>query len=315
VRAGVGAPVSTRDESRKREALVQRARARLGRGLLLARKALTQQLAPCENAARRRVFVAGMQRSGTNMLMDVLEQSMETDVYHERDPRAFADYQMRDRAVIQGLIDRSKACIFVIKALCELQDLGALMERFAPARTVWIYRDYNDVVNSMMRSFEGMADQVRNIAGDRNSSSWRGRGMSDDTHRLVRGIAGPLLTDASASALQWYFRNILFFEQGFDTDPRVMLVRYESLVTQPQEEFARIFRFLGADYTPRVSRQVSAGSIGKHEQPAIDPSITAVCDELFARFNNLLQHQRDAAHGEAVSSGGECGSTRLTDGV
>ena len=186
--------------------------------------------------------MAGMQRSGTNMLMDVLERSVETDVFHERDARAFDNYQMREREVIRRLVDESRACVFVIKALCELQDLGELMQAFAPAKTVWIVRDYNDVVNSMMRSFEGMAGQVKAIAQDRDSSSWRGRGMSDATHERVKALATPDISESSASALQWYFRNVLFFEQGFHQDDRVILVE----VAGPFERYAPLEEGLAA---------------------------------------------------------------------
>ena len=70
---------------------------RSSRALLLGKKSLLHRLVGQAGggASRRYLFVGGVQRSGTNMLMDVLERSYETDVYHERDPRAFDGYQMR----------------------------------------------------------------------------------------------------------------------------------------------------------------------------------------------------------------------------
>jgi hypothetical protein len=277
-----------------RGSLLQRIAGRLEHDVLLTAKRLYQGMG--RGAALPAVtFVAGVQRSGTNMLMDVLERSFATHVIHERDRRAFERYQMRDVAVIRALVGNSHAAHFIIKSLCELQHLSNLMEQFAPARTVWILRDYNDVVNSMRVSFGNQAKQVQRIARDRDSDGWQGQGMSDATHALVRARVHEAISDSSAAALIWYFRNQLFFDQGFDRDPRVLLVRYESLVTQPVPEFRRIFDFLGLPYRPWHSRKVVAHSIRKARRPEIEAPVRALCDAMTGRFDGL----RPVAEGSA----------------
>jgi hypothetical protein len=257
-------------------------------GLLGGKRVLRAVRALAPAATPTTVFVAGVQRSGTNMVMDVLERSLGTDVYHERDARAFDNYLMRPPELILQLRQRVRASHFVIKALCELQRLSQLMQTFAPARTLWVLRDCPDVVNSMLVSFRNQARQVLRIAADRNSDGWRGEGMSDETHALVRQLAHPAIDDASAAALQWYFRNVLYFEQGFDRDPRVLLVRYERLVTHPHEEFERMFRFLGLHYSAWVSKRVFASSVRKRAAPPIHPDIQQACERLAARFEALV---------------------------
>ena len=258
------------------------------RRLLVLRKSLVQAISARRNKAGQRLaFIAGVQRSGTTMMMDVLERSAETDVYHERDRRAFDNYQMREPAVIHELLQRSNAPCFVIKCLCELQHLQRLMNDFAPARTVWIVRDYRDVVNSMCKSFGNQAKQVRRIAVDRDSDGWQGQGMSDTTHELVRAHVHDEISDSSAAALIWYFRNQLYFDQGFDHDPRVLLVRYESLVTQPEPEFERIFTFLDLDYRARHSRKVVPHSIRKSREPQIEQPIRDLCEAMTRRLDGL----------------------------
>ena len=233
-------------------------------------------------------FVAGVQRSGTNMLMDVLEQSLLTDVYHERDTRAFDNYIMRDIDTIAALHHQCRAPHFIIKSLCELQRLPQLRQRFPAARVVWIVRHYDDVVNSMLVSFRNHASQIRRLAEDKLSVDWRGEGMSDATQQLLRRFAGPELTDASGAALMWYLRNVLFFEQGFAGDPEVLLVSYEDLVSAPAAEFARIFGFIGLPYRRWHSRKVVASSIGKRQPPGIDPAVRTECEQLLRRFSQLM---------------------------
>ena len=82
---------------------------RVERDLLLAAKRALQ--APRHLSEEKKtpqktvVFVGGIQRSGTNLMIDVLERSIETDVFHERDRRAFQDFQMRPPEVIRHLLD------------------------------------------------------------------------------------------------------------------------------------------------------------------------------------------------------------------
>lgn len=253
------------------------------RRALLLGKGLWQQLA-ARPRERTHVFVAGMQRSGTNMVMDVLERSPRTDVYHETDARAFDRFQMRDEATIRALVAGSRAPFFVIKALCELDLIRNLMETFSPARTLWIVRDVEDVVNSALHSFRNFPAQLERIVADRNSAQWRGRGMSDETHARLCELYHPGISEASSAALTWYFRNVLYFEQGLDRDPRVMLATYECLVTQPQTVFPDIFSFLGLDYSRWIGRIVHARSVGRRPPPSIEPGVKALCDGLTARF-------------------------------
>jgi hypothetical protein len=247
------------------------------------------------NGSTQTVFVAGVQRSGTNMMMDVLELSFETDVYHERDPRAFDNYQMRGIEVIRNLYNKSKARFFIIKTLCELQKLPVLMGEFSSSKTVWINRNYEDVVNSMLVSFRNQARQVNRIVKDRASDGWLSEGMSDMTRSIICERAHPDLDDASAAALIWYFRSILFFEQGFDKNPDVILVQYEELVSDPLAQFKRIFDFIGLKYIARVSNMVTSGSIRRRGAPGIESEIKMMCEGLMQKFDKVIQSQKRAA--------------------
>src|ERR1700721_775604 len=64
------------------------------------------------------VFVGGVQRSGTEMVMDVLERSPDTRVFHEQDPRAFDRFELRADEVIRPLA-RSVAPCVVFNPFCD----------------------------------------------------------------------------------------------------------------------------------------------------------------------------------------------------
>ena len=250
-------------------------------------KGLVQRMtAPVRQGAERQVFVGGVQRSGTNMLMQALDRSLHTDVYHESDTRAFIGYEMRDPEVVAELIRRSPGRVFVIKALCELQDLPDLMARFQPALTLWPYRNYRDVANSMTASFKSVPATVRRLADEGEAVGWWGRGMSEGTQAFLRRVVDRDPNPETSAALLWYLRNRLFFELTLDRDERVLPIKYEELVTEPQRILAQVAGFIGIPFSGHLGRGIHARSIGRRAEPAIDEEVSLACDQLLDRFDS-----------------------------
>jgi len=257
---------------------------RLELAAYLSGKRLAHRLNPRYRgrAHERCLFVAGVQRSGTNLLMEVLERCNETDVYHETDPRAFERYQLRDEATLHRLVACSPAPLVVIKCLMESQRLKHLLEVFGPAQAIWVFRGYRDAVNSMVKSFSNQARQVLRVA--QGQQEWWSEHMVPETLAIVREAAAKPLDDVSAAALQWYFRNRIYFDQRLADDQRIMLLKYEGLVLEPAATLERISTFAGIKCGPRAMRIISANPIGKRTPPAIRPDVAELCEALQARL-------------------------------
>lgn len=264
---------------------------------------LNRLSAPQAEAAKQVVFVAGVHRSGTNMLMKVLERSVHIEVFHENDPRAFQTFMMRERAVIHGLVDRSMAPLVAVKALHESHELTSLLEEFAPAKAIWMFRHYDDMINSHMVRWPGFKNEIDRIVRDPGSAAWRGRGMSAQTLDLVRRHYSPDMNVASAIALFWVYRNRLFFDQGFDRDQRVLLLRYESLATDPVHYLPVLTHFLGIQATSRMRRIIRADSVRKQAAPEIAPDIRALCENMRERLEAVWAARLSRESGGARPAG------------
>ena len=271
-------PATGKDHRSRRE--------RAERVVWRAAKPLLQRVAG--RVQQQHLFVAGMQRSGTNMLMEVLEWSRPTDVYHETDPRTFDNYQMRPRSQVWAVAGRSPAPVFVIKCLCELDQVRTFMDEFAPSRVVWLIRAFDDTVNSAIRSFGNFRHQALRLAKDKTAAEWRGRGMSDETQAHLRRLVHPDMNEASAAALMWYYRNVLFFEQGLDADARAQALSYERLVASPGPTVDALLSAHGLPPGgPWLTRYVHVRSVGKSPRADIEPGVRVLCDGLLARFRTL----------------------------
>lgn len=270
--------------------LVPRARSRIERVSLLTRKRALQTVKRMIHPAdgKRTVILGGVQRSGTNMVLDVLERSAETEVFRESDQRAFEDYQLRSHEVLRNLVDASPAPTVVFKALLDLHAVYEMLDLFAPAKALWPVRNYADMVSSHLRKWSGCGTHLGRILASEDPADWRGRGLSEATRRLVSSYYRRGVNDATAVALFWYLRNALFFEQGFDRDDRVLALRYESLVSDPRDQFQIVFAFLGIGFSAELVDKVFASSVGKHPPPNIDPAVRKLCDSMLMRFDTMI---------------------------
>ena len=241
----------------------------------------------------RVTLVAGVQRSGTNMLMNVLDQSLETDVYMEKDHRAFDRYAMRDLASIDSLIARSTANNFVIKALMESHNALGLMEHFGKETiTLWLYRSFDDMVNSYMVSWPGGRNRLDEIIHGEKRGIWQASGMTAGTLTLLKSYYRPEMNDASALALCWYYRNQLFFDQHLEHNDNAMLLNYEQLVSEPTLTISEIADFLDIPATSKMTKFISARSVNKRPQPPIEPSIRDLCEDMSSRLTEALRKQQ-----------------------
>lgn len=230
------------------------------------------------------ILVVGAQRSGTNLLMDMLERNMQVDVFHERDSRAFENYIMRPASVITALREKSKVRFFAIKGLCESHKTHELLDTFRPAKAIWVVRDYNDVVNSMDISFKETKDIIKQVLYDKAAGGWRTEGISDNTYEVVKALIHDDISNKSASALQWYMRNIVFFENDYSGNKDIFLLNYNDLVIMPEKTLRDVCSFSGVPFNPIMCSMVNNMSVRKNRKPDIDDKIREKCDELWRRF-------------------------------
>ena len=140
-----------------------------------AKKLTYQRLNPSPTEAIP-VFLVGCQRSGTNMLMDVLDRSWETWTYNEADHSpAFNKYRIRQNLVLDELLRKARARYVVFKPLSDSQWTDWLLSVRPSAKALWLYRGYWDVAGSAERKWGAHQKEVigRIVNGQIVTSGWR----------------------------------------------------------------------------------------------------------------------------------------------
>lgn len=256
-------------------------------GFLDRQKKSLSQLSYGWNHPKRVSFVFGCQRSGTKMLMRILDNSRETRIYHENHATAFSDFQLRSDATVRLLAMSSPAPAQIFKPICDSQNADLLLARFPRARGLWTYRHFDDVANSAYQKWGAHQREVVTAAvkGDLTTWGWRTERLSERVLADLRRVWRDDLSELEGALLFWYMRNSFFRELGLHLHPRVLLVKYEDLVTKPEAAFRRVFTHVGAAFDKAFLGRVHSESVGRKPPPMASPAIRELCAGLEAELD------------------------------
>ena len=241
------------------------------------------------------VFLVGLQRSGTNMIVRGLERAPEFEVYNENHRAAFWRFRLRPDPVIRRLVDDSRHPYVLFKPLCDAHRTPELLEGLGtrrPGRALWVYRSVDGRTRSAVAKFGDVnLRALRKIAaGDRDA--WQAQRLSPESLDLIASFDWTRMSATSAAALFWYVRNRLYFELGLDRRSDVLLVSYDAMLRDPAAEARRICAFLEFPYHPRLIAHVAPRAPATPGPLDIDPRVRARCEELAARLHTAhRQHQ------------------------
>ena len=252
------------------------------------------------------VYLVGVQRSGTNMLVRGLERSPEFEVRNENDGAAFERFQLRPDPVIRELVMRSGHRYVLLKPLCDSHRVGEILDTLGTpshGRAIWAYRNVDGRVRSALAKFgTNNLDVLREIAAGRGRDRWQARGISAENLSLIEGFDYASMTPESAAALFWYVRNSLYFDQGLDDRDDFALASYDRFLADPEANMRALCAFLDFPFDPSLSAHIERRDAPERRPLDIDPAIRQRCDELTARLDAALDRQLAAAPGR---DGGE----------
>ena len=244
------------------------------------------------------MFVVGVQRSGTDMLINAFKESAEMAVYNERaNSRAFRGYALRGDDEIRELVSRSRHRCVAFKSLLDSHRVVHLMTELGTpscGRAVWAYRSMEGRARSLVARWpESNVRALREVAG--GTERWEGAGLSEERLALVRSFDYDHMTPESGAALHWYLRNYLFFDLELVERSDVALVSYERLIDDPARFLRMLCDFVGISYDAHMAK-----GIGRRPPPirralAIDPLIKELCEELEARLDAEFESRTAAA--------------------
>ncbi len=232
------------------------------------------------------VFIAGLQRSGTTMLMGIFHLHPQTEVFDDaRDSRGYVDFRLRDRQTLRQIIDDSRYRFPCFKIITDSHMLASILDGLPNPKVLWMYREPGPNAASRLAKFPNGTVSIRAVCANRPSSGWFAEGVTASMARTLHSLDRSRFTDFDYACLVWWARNQLYFEMDLASDPRVRLLRYETLVAQPEQTMRALCDWTGMAWSPLSMRFVHARSVKKANLPRLDPQVESLCQDLLARLD------------------------------
>lgn len=233
------------------------------------------------------VYVVGLQRSGTNMMLRGFDAAPEVEVRGENDRTVFDRFRLRGREVLMRTVMASRHRFVLVKPLCDSQYVDELLDLpgLAPGRAVWLWRDAYDRARSEVSKFgDSNLAALRAISAGTDEGLWQSERLGARAREVVRSFDLEAMSPDTAAVLFWAVRNTLFFDLALDGRDDVLLLSYDDLVRDPQAVMQRLCRFLGFPFRPELSAHIDARTSHGRRTLAIDPAVDALADEVTARL-------------------------------
>ena len=238
---------------------------------------------------KKTFFIIGCQRSGTNLMLRLFANDLNTKTFDELSILSSEDEQkirLNPLHVVNEEILRARAPLIILKPLVETQNILSLLEYFKGSKGLWMYRNYKDVASSNLSHFgkeNGISD-LRPIV-ENNPGDWRSEKVSKEVREIILQYFSDHMNPYDAAVLFWYSRNKLFFELGLDQNPNVFMCKYADLVTSPTKVIPTIYQFIDFKYS---GNQIHEVIYTKSLKRGIDLELTPEIDQLAGDLLNQL---------------------------
>lgn len=235
------------------------------------------------------------------MLMRVLRRHPRVECLNENDPEGFDAYRLKDVATIDYLVARSRAEVVAFKPILDSQRAREILDDHSESKAIWLYRAYQDCVNSGLRQFSDHQGYLRAVLTGSESRDWPAQNVTEEDLKLVQRFHERGVTDAEARCIMWYLRNAQYFQQSLDADPRVRLECYEQLVSEPDTHFRLLFSFIGLSYHERFVRPVFSTSVRKNAFPQVGSEILELVESMHGRLQSAFEDQCGSGPSQGAS--------------
>lgn len=214
---------------------------------------------------------------------DIFEKDKNTVVYGEFSRLSSLDVnriRLNPLEEVSRVIYRDRAGLIVLKPLVESQNILKLLDHFPGSLALWMYRNYSDVVASHIKrwgndiGFTNLMPLMKN-----ESENWRAEGISSYIRDLIKSHYTDNIGPSDACTLFWVLRNSIYFQLNLDVNDRVLICKYEDLVTDPLHTVKEIYGHLERPFPGKdVIRDVHTTSLGRGDAMEISPEIKDIAD-------------------------------------
>lgn len=232
------------------------------------------------------IFIFGCQRSGTTIIQKIISLNPLIKYHGEGDEPYFFDensddaFRLKKEDEIKQYIHNECHEYIALKPLYESHRALELMSSHKGSKGLWIFRDYNEVINSHLGYYNINAiDYIRPVFKSAQSN-WKNEYISDNVKTLLHELSVDELSDADAYALFWLLRNSIYLDIHSKHNDNILLINYTNLLEMPEQQTTMIFDFLGLQCRSFYHKLVRSSSKKTNYEFVINPIIKNECEKV-----------------------------------
>jgi hypothetical protein len=253
------------------------------------RKRVYRLTHPGSELPPRVALILGCQRSGTTLMLNLLDRDNRIVTFSEESVlMARGDqHRLNTLAEVNRHLANLPVPLVVLKPLVESQRAPELLSELEGAKAIWMYRDYFDVAESNLRTFgfDNSIDDLRLILTN-DPPNWRGEYVPSETREVLQRFFSPDIDPHDAAALFWWARNMLVFQLDLADRQDFRLCSYERLIDSPGDVIRDVYRFL--DFSPPredLWKSVHGKALKRGKDVHLSPPVDALCRDLYERLD------------------------------
>jgi len=242
---------------------------------------------PCDNTLP--VFIMGCGRSGTTMLLNAFHRDDRVEALGENDPKISLNYMlMTDKLALA--IKYCKAPVLISKPILNSFDALMALKSYERAKIIWLLRDYKDMIASSIKMFGPVASgYMKNLVLFKKGDNWLSAGMPTETLEILSKLDSTAFTDYDWMGLLWWSVNRTIMIDRLYESERLLLLKYEALVGDPNAVFRQVYEYIGLQYNNRASKYVYASSVGRGAAIQLHAHVQEMCNNLAAEVNAIIR--------------------------
>tara|TARA_B100001245_G_C22830337_1_gene399378 strand:+ start:357 stop:1127 length:771 start_codon:yes stop_codon:yes gene_type:complete len=245
-----------------------------------------------------KIFIFGMQRSGTSILSSVLGELPDSyhypevgaDINSEQFKEGGQTIRLKSLEEVERIfseIPKDKKFI-VSKPIVESQNAFKILKHFPESFGLWCFRHYKDVIASHTKKWDlPISKEFFKPVLNRSNENWRSEALSEKSIKIFEDHYRPDMSIENALALFWVIRNQLYFSQDLPSLSCIRLVSYERMVSE-SDYLQNLLNDVGVPIRiEQREHKFNSGSLQKGDNVVLDERIDEVCRDMFFRLQDL----------------------------
>ena len=244
------------------------------------------------------IFIVGCQRSGTTHLERLFRADPRSSVFGEFSDLSISPAHTRwiSWDEMNRVIGKNPGTYMVIRSLLMSHRVIDIMGQWPRGSVIWMFRNPNDVVDSMFRKWGGDFERISEAVESDSEGNWELRVLWSNIRARAATLADYTSEEEywrNVYALFWAERNQLLFDLQLHSHPRVHIVNYSDFIAAP-DLFMRYFRReVSVSEAAWSYPLVTHSSRHRIDKPRFAPAIQDRCDELYERMMGVSEFPSD----------------------